>query len=68
MLRCARFLFLPLAAFLAGMFLTTLLYAQPELTYLYGKLKSPDAHDRASINQLEYLQELPGLLPSVSPT
>ncbi|HQJ08365.1 MAG TPA: hypothetical protein PLF54_05140 [Deltaproteobacteria bacterium] len=41
------------------MFLTTLLYAQPELTYLYGKLKSPDAHDRASINQLEYLQELP---------
>jgi hypothetical protein len=41
------------------LFCTTQLKAQPELTYLYGKMQSPDEQDQTVSTQLEYLQQLP---------
>jgi hypothetical protein len=41
------------------LFFTTQLEAQPELTFLHGKMQSPDEQDKSVTIQLEYLQQLP---------
>jgi hypothetical protein len=59
MLGYARCAFSLLVTFFLSIIMASLSHAQPELTYLSGKLQSHDEAEQTITTQLVYLQELP---------